>query len=68
GVLYSRFGLLGGYNAGRFGAEARAYDVRRPTLDVYGNLNLTRFAKLFLGQRDLTHPERRTVLGLQLQF
>ncbi len=68
GVLYSRFGVLGGYNGGRVGVEGRAYDLRRPTIDLYGNFSVTRFAKLFVGQRDVTHPERRTVLGIQLQF
>jgi phospholipid/cholesterol/gamma-HCH transport system substrate-binding protein len=68
GILYSRFGVLGGYEKGRFGLEGRAYDPRRPTVDVYGNLSVTQFARLFLGQRDITHPERRTVFGIQLQF
>lgn len=68
GVLYSRAGLLASYDLGRFGVEGRAYDLRRPTFDVYGNLNIKTWAKAFLGERDLTRPERRTVLGLQLQF
>lgn len=68
GVLYSRLGVLGTYDRGRFGVEGRAYDLRRPTLDLYGNFNLNAWAKLFLGERDTTHPERRTTYGLQLQF
>lgn len=68
GVLYSRAGILASYDAGRFGVEGRAYDLRRPTFDAYGNVNLTTWIKAFLGERDLTRPERRTVFGLQLQF
>lgn len=68
GVLYSQFGVLGSYNAGRLGAETRIYDLRRPTFDIYGNFNVAQWAKLFLGQRDATRADRRTVFGLQLQF
>jgi len=68
GVLYSRFGVLGSYDRRALGVEARAYDLRRPTIDLYGNFNVTPWAKLFLGQRDTTHNDRRTVYGLQLQF
>lgn len=68
GILYSQFGVLGSYNAGHFGAETRIYDLRRPTFDIYGNFNVAQWAKLFLGQRDATRADRRTVFGLQLQF
>lgn len=68
GILYSQFGVLGSYNAGRVGAETRIYDLRRPTFDIYGNFNVGQWAKLFLGQRDATRADRRTVFGLQLQF
>ncbi|MHB8357175.1 MAG: hypothetical protein ACYDDQ_10870, partial [Vulcanimicrobiaceae bacterium] len=68
GILYSQLGVLGEYDAGRLGVEGRAYDLRRPTLDLYGNVKVTRWAKFFLGQRDITHADRRTVFGLQLQF
>jgi phospholipid/cholesterol/gamma-HCH transport system substrate-binding protein len=68
GVLYSQIGVLGSYQAGKVGAETRIYNLRRPAFDIYGNLNLMQWAKLFLGERDATHPDRRTVFGLQLQF
>ncbi|MGZ3547565.1 MAG: MlaD family protein [Vulcanimicrobiaceae bacterium] len=68
GVLYSQFGLMGGYNGRHLGIEGLAYNLRLPEVDVYGNFRLTRGAKLFLGERDLNHVERRTVLGLQLSF
>lgn len=68
GVLYSQLGVLGQYDSGRFGAETRIYDLRRPTFDLYGNFNIAQWAKLFLGQRDATRSDRRTVFGLQLNF
>jgi hypothetical protein len=68
GVLYSQLGVLGSYDAGKFGAETRIYDLRRPTFDIYGNFNVAKWAKLFLGQRDTTRADRRTVFGLQLNF
>ncbi len=68
GVLYSRLGILTQYNAGVFGLEGRYYDPRRLTLDLYGNFNLTRQLQLFVGERAVNHPERRTVFGIQAQF
>lgn len=68
GILYSQLGVLGAYDAGKFGAETRIYDLRRPTFDIYGNFNVAQWAKLFLGQRDATRSDRRTVFGLQLNF
>jgi hypothetical protein len=68
GVLYSQIGVLGAYDFGRIGAETRIYNLRRPTFDVYGNLNVMQWAKLFFGERDATRSDRRTVFGLQLQF
>jgi hypothetical protein len=68
GILYSQIGALASYDAGPIGAETRIYNLRLPTFDIYGNLNLMRWAKLFLGERDITRSDRRTVFGLQLQF
>ncbi len=69
GVLYSRLGLLAGY-APRTGVglEARAYDLRHPTLDGYATLHAAPGIELFGGERDVLHTGRRTVFGLQLQF
>jgi ABC-type transporter Mla subunit MlaD len=69
GVLYSRLGLLAGY-APRTGVglEARAYDLRHPTLDGYATLHAAPGIELFGGERDVLHSGRRTVFGLQLQF
>jgi hypothetical protein len=68
GVLYSQIGILGAYNPGIIGGEARIYNLRQPTFDLYGNLNIAQWMKLFLGERDTTRSDRRTVFGLQLQF
>jgi phospholipid/cholesterol/gamma-HCH transport system substrate-binding protein len=68
GVLYSQIGVLGSYDFGKLGAETRIYNLRRPTFDVYGNVNVLQWAKLFFGERDATRSDRRTVFGLQLQF
>src|SRR5665213_1103973 len=51
-----------------FGVEARVYDPRHPTTDLYGNLGLGQGLTLFGGERDLLHTGRRTTFGLQYQF
>jgi ABC-type transporter Mla subunit MlaD len=68
GIEYSRLGLTTSVAKGPVGIEARAYDLRHPTLDTY--LNLFAFPKfqIFGGERDLTHVDRRTVFGLQFEF
>jgi ABC-type transporter Mla subunit MlaD len=69
GILYSRLGLLGSYTSKQgIGIEGRVYDLRRPTLDAYGNIRVANGASLFAGERDATRDGRRTVFGLQLQF
>lgn len=68
GVLYSQIGALASFDTGKFGAQTRIYDLRRPTIDLYGNLDINRWTSLFLGERDTTRSDRRTVMGLQLQF
>jgi ABC-type transporter Mla subunit MlaD len=68
GVLYSNLGLITQYNPGVLGFEARLYDPQFPTLDAYGNINVSHGVQLFGGERDITHSGRRTVFGLQLQF
>lgn len=68
GVLYSQLGILGSYNPGAVGAETRIYNLRRPTFDIYGNVNIAQWVRLFLGERDATRSDRRTAFGLQLNF
>ncbi len=68
GILYSQLGVLGEYHAGLFGIDGRFYNPRRPQLDLYGNVNLTKSLKLFAGERALNHQERRFTYGIQAQF
>jgi hypothetical protein len=67
GVLYSQLGVLGQYNAGVFGLEGRFYDLQRPELDLYGNLNVARGVQIFAGERAVNHVERRFTYGVQAQ-
>jgi hypothetical protein len=68
GMEYSRLGLFTGIDWSKFGLEARAYDLRHPTLDAYGNLLLAPKLQLFGGERDITHQDRRTVFGFQFEI
>jgi len=69
GMLYSNLGGLVQYTPpGLFGFEARVYDLRFPTVDAYGTVNLGNEVQLFGGERDITHAGRRSAFGLQLQF
>jgi len=68
GILYSRLGLLTGLQDRHFGVEARIYDLRHPTLDLYGSLFATPHLQLFGGERDTLQRDRRAVFGLQTQF
>jgi len=68
GMEYSRLGLTTSFSTSLAGLEFRAYDLRHPTLDAYGNLFLTPKLQLFGGERDVTHGDRRTVFGLQFEI
>lgn len=69
GILYSRLGVMGAVGTGIFGAEGKAYfDPRRGYLDAYLHFRPAKSLDLFAGERDMTHLERRSVYGLQLQF
>ncbi len=68
GFLYSRLGILGQYDVHGTGLEARFYDPRRPTLDLYGDVHVTPWAQLFIGERAINQPERRTDYGIQFQY
>ncbi len=68
GVLYSNLGIMAQYNPGVLGVDVRLYDPAFPTLDAYGNVNVTKGVQLFGGERDILHNGRRSVFGLQLQF
>ena len=68
GMLYSNLGGLIQYTPGIVGLEARVYDLRFPTLDAYGTVNVGKGVQVFGGERDITHAGRRSAFGLQLQF
>ena len=73
GVLYSRLGARAVYSPELtrglgFGLEARIYDLRHPTTDMYANFGLGQGLTLFGGERDMLHTGRRTTFGLQYQF
>ena len=68
GIVYSRLGLTSAISGKTLGFEARAYDLRHPTLDTYLNIFAAPKIQLFGGERDLTHASRRTVFGLQFEF
>ncbi len=68
GVLYSQLGLLGEYNAKVFGLEGRLFDLQRPELDLYGNLNVAHGLQIFVGERAINHAERRFTYGVQAQL
>jgi len=68
GIEYSRPGVTASVTRGALGLEARAYDLRHPTLDSYLNLIATPKLQIFGGERDITHAQRRSVLGLQFEF
>jgi phospholipid/cholesterol/gamma-HCH transport system substrate-binding protein len=68
GIEYSRLGLTTSIAGKALGFEARAYDLRHPTLDTYVNLFALPKVQVFGGERDLGHISRRTVFGLQFEF
>jgi phospholipid/cholesterol/gamma-HCH transport system substrate-binding protein len=68
GILYSQLGFLTKYDTNLFGAQASIYDPRRPELDLFGNVHLTKNLELFAGERAINHPERRFNYGLQTNF
>jgi ABC-type transporter Mla subunit MlaD len=68
GFLYSRLGIVGGVKAGAVGAEARVYDPRRGSVDLYGNVYALPKTTLFIGERDVTRDTRRPVYGVNYNF
>lgn len=68
GIEYSRLGVTASIARGALGLETRAYDLRHPTLDSYINYVANRKVQIFAGERDITHAQRRSVLGLQFSF
>jgi ABC-type transporter Mla subunit MlaD len=68
GLLYSRLGIMTDIGAKGTGLDARFYDPRQPTLDLYGNVRVTPWADLFFGERAINQPWRRTEYGIQFRY
>ena len=65
GILYSRLGVLGSYSRGTLGFSTKLYDVARPMLDLSTKLRVAPGVKLFFGERDILHAQRRNVYGVE---
>ncbi len=65
GILYSRLGVLGRYSRGSLGFSTKLYDVARPMLDLSTNVRVAPGVKLFFGERDILHAQRRNVYGVE---
>ncbi len=69
GVLYSQLGLTGDVGLkGPIGLQGFIYDLRYPSLDLYGNIRLMPGTSVFFGQRDILHATRRNTYGIQHTF
>lgn len=68
GVEYSRLGVMASLAGPTVGLETHAYDLRHPTIDQYLNVFALPKAQVFVGERDILHASRRSVLGLQFEF
>lgn len=68
GVLYSQLGFLAAYNDRLFGFNTNIYNIQRPDIDLYGNLNVAKNLQLFVGERALNHAERRFTFGFQTKI
>ncbi|NNM93713.1 MAG: hypothetical protein HKL92_10265, partial [Candidatus Eremiobacteraeota bacterium] len=65
GILYSRLGVLGRYSRGGLGFSTKLYDVARPMLDLSTKLRVAPGIKVFVGERDILHAQRRNVYGVE---
>jgi len=65
GMLYSRLGVLGRYSRGALGFSTKLYDAARPMLDLKTKLRVAPGVKLFFGERDVLHAQRRNVYGVE---
>ena len=76
GVLYSKLGLAALFRpfGSPLGIDARLYDPRHPTLDLYGDIRLTERLDLFYGERSLWSPTTRGTnsgvpsFGIQVKY
>jgi ABC-type transporter Mla subunit MlaD len=66
GALYSNLGLKAVYRPGVFGVDARLYNSKNPTLDLYGDIRLAHQLEIFYGERNVFGPNVATpTFGLQ---
>lgn len=74
GVLYSKLGLAALFRpfGSPVGIDARLYDPRHPTLDLYGDLRLTERLQLFYGQRNIWNGSGNVpnapAFGIQIKY
>ena len=69
GVLYSQLGVKAIYLPGPVGVDARVYNSKNPTLDLYGDLRIARQLLLFYGERNVFGPATQTpTFGLEAKF
>jgi phospholipid/cholesterol/gamma-HCH transport system substrate-binding protein len=71
GVLYSKLGIAALFRpfGNPVGIDARLYDPKHPTLDLYGDLRLTQRLQLFYGERSLFGPAAKTPsFGFQINY
>lgn len=69
GVIYSNLGLKAVYQPGVLGIDARLYNSKNPTLDLYGDVRLAHKLQLFYGERNIIGPGTQTpTFGLQTNF
>ena len=69
GVLYSQLGVKAIYFPGPVGVDARLYNSKNPTLDLYGDVKIARQLLLFYGERNVFGPATQTpTFGLEAKF
>ena len=72
GVEYSKLGIAALFRpfGSPIGIDARVYDPKHPTLDLYGDLRLNERLRLFYGERHLwTNAQTKTPsFGLQIKY
>lgn len=72
GVLYSKLGIAALFRpfGSTVGIDARLYDPKHPTLDLYGDLRLSERLQLFYGERYLWNNTKTKTpsFGLQIKY
>jgi phospholipid/cholesterol/gamma-HCH transport system substrate-binding protein len=69
GVLYSKLGAKAVYQPGALGVDVRLYDPKHPTLDLYGDVRLSKRLQLFYGERGVMGPATPSpAFGIQGSF